>query len=172
MKRTRSVLKGALAGAVGGALGTVVLNLVQEFSLEGTRKAENAIQDDHRYTKQQEQLLDMFEQAHVATAESLGGKVPQSQRKQTATEVEFAFGILCGAAYGALAEYLPAVTTGFGGVYGAILFTGASEIVLPAIGFVPSPVDRTPVQHMGGVGGNVVYGMATEAVRHLLRARG
>ncbi len=69
MTRKRSSLKGAFAGAIGGALGTVLLNVVQKLSLEGTRKVENAIPHVRKYTQQQEQLLDTFERAHVATAE-------------------------------------------------------------------------------------------------------
>ena len=171
MSRKSSLWKGALAGAAGGALGTLVLNLVQKASLEGTREVENHWADGHKYTKQQQQLLDTFEQAHVATAEAVVGHVPYRRRERTAMQVEFAFGIVCSALYGAAAEYVPAVTTGFGSMYGAVLFTGASEVVLPAIHFVPSPVNRTPIQHLGGLAGNVVYGLTTEAVRLLFRER-
>ena len=172
MKRKTSPWKGALAGAVGGALGTLVLNLFQKASLEGTRKTEDHWANGHNYTRQQQQLLDTFKQAHVATAEAVVGTVPRHQREQTATQVEFAFGIACSALYGAAAEYIPVVTTGFGSVYGAVLFTGASEVVLPAVGFVPPPAERTPVQHLGGLAGNVVFGLTTEAVRRLIRGRG
>ena len=51
-------------------------------------------------------------------------------------QVEFAFGVFCAALYGASAEYISALTTGFGNTYSAVLFTGASGIVLPAIRFV------------------------------------
>ncbi len=152
-------------------LGTLVLNLVQKTSLEGTRRAEDHWADGHKYTKQQQQLLDTFEQAHVATAEAIVGKVPPRQHERTAMQVEFAFGIACSALNGAAVEYVPS-TAGFGSLYGAVLFTGASEIVLPAIRFVPSPADRTPVQHLGGLAGNVVYGLTTEAVRRLMRDQG
>lgn len=169
MKQKRSMVKGALAGALGGVLGTIVLNLVQKGSLEGTRKAEDLAKTDHRYTEEQEQLLGMFEKAHVKTAEAMGTSVPADKREPVSMGVEFAFGVICAAAYGALAEYLPPVTVGFGSVYGAVLFTGASELVLPAIHFVPSPKARTAVQHLGGLSGNVVYGITTEAARRLLR---
>lgn len=169
MKHKRSLWRGALAGAIGGALGTVVLNFMQKSSLEGTRKLEDSAGDDHRYTREQEQLLGIFEQAHVATAKAVGVAVPAGKRQETAIGVELAFGVICAAVYGALAEYAPTVTGGFGSVYGAVLFTGASEIVLPAIRFVSPPADRTAVQHVGGLGGNVVYGITTEATRRILR---
>ena len=169
----RSISKGFLAGAVGGVLGTVVLNVFQKGSLEGTRLAESRVTGKTPYTRQQEQLLGTFEKAHMETAEHLadavGVRVPRGRRKQAAPVVEYAFGALCAGVYGAVAEYLPSVTAGFGTVYGTILFVGASEAVLPALGFVPPPSKRTPVQHIGGLAGNVVYGAATEGVRRLVR---
>lgn len=169
MSETRSAWKGFLAGAIGGAIGTLVLNLFQQGSLEGTRVVEGKLGGRKRFTREQEQLLKGFEQAHVQTAETLGIDVPRTQRKKAAAAVEFGFGILCGGAYGALAEYVPAARAGFGTVYGATLFTGASEIVLPALGWVAAPQDRTVVQHVGGLAGNVVYGAVTEGVRLGLR---
>ncbi len=162
-----------LAGAVGGALGTAVLTVFQKGSLEGTRLAEDHTATHHKYTKQQSELSRSFEQAHVKAVESLaeavGTELPPEHRKAAAPAMEFAFGIVCAALYGAAAEYLPVVTAGFGGVYGAVLFAGASEVVLPAIGFVAPPQNRTPVQHVGGLSGNVVYGVVTEVVRRSLR---
>ena len=168
-----SISKGFLAGAVGGAIGTGVLTAFQLGSLKGTRIAEERLSDNQTYTEQQRQLLDSFEKAHAKTAEVAAGAAGVSlspgQRKKSVPAVEFAFGILCGGIYGALAEHIPSVTAGMGATYGAVLFTGASEVVLPALRWVPSPADRTPVQHLGGLSGNVVYGLCTEAVRRLLR---
>lgn len=165
--------KGFLAGAVGGAIGTVVLNVVQSASKETTRQVEEAWNKPLRYTHQQEELQDQFNAAHQKAAEvaaqGVGVELTRAQAKAGIPVAEFGFGILCAGVYGGLAEYVPAVTSGFGGAYGAALFTGASEVVLPALGWVPSPQDRTPVQHAGGLVGNVVYGFCTEAVRGLLR---
>ncbi|MGI4829093.1 MAG: DUF1440 domain-containing protein [Janthinobacterium lividum] len=171
--RKKSILRGFVAGAAGGAMGTVALNFFQKGSIEATRAVEANVGNGETYTKQQENLLDTFEQAHVRTAETVasavGTHIPPNSSETTALITEFAFGILCAGVYGALAEYVPAVTAGFGTVYGAALFTGASEAVLPAIKFVPPPTDRTPVQHLGGLAGNVVYGAVTEGIRILFR---
>lgn len=165
--------KGFLAGAIGGAVGTAVLNAFQLGGIEGTRVVEGHLSDDTKYTGEQEQLLKGYEKAHAKTAEvvagAVGAKLSRTQRENSAPIVEFAFGILCGGIYGALAEVFPAVTAGFGTTYGAVLFTGASEVVLPALGWVPVPGERTPVQHLGGLTGNVVYGACTEAGRRLAR---
>lgn len=171
--RSRSLVKGFFAGALGGALGTLVLNFFQKGSLEATRRVERKVGNGQTYTKQQEELLKTFEDAHARTAEDVaavvGAPLSRDQRAPAALVTEFAFGILCAGIYGALAESLPFVTAGFGTVYGAALFAGASEVVLPLIQFVPSPGERTPVQHAGGLAGNLVYGAVTEGTRRLLR---
>lgn len=168
-----SLLRGFAAGAAGGALGTVVLTFFQKGSLEATRAVETELGNGKPFTEQQEQLLDTFEGAHVRAAEAaasaVGTHLPSGSDEKTALIAEFAFGIVCAGVYGALAEYAPAVTAGFGTVYGAALFAGASEVVLPAIKYVPAPTDRTPVQHLGGLAGNVVYGAVTEGIRILFR---
>lgn len=171
--RQKSVLKGLLAGAIGGAVGTLVLNTFQTGSLKGTEAIENQLPGKNTYTDQQKELLDGFNEAHARTAEvaasTVGRHLTPAQSKKAVPTVEYAFGIVCGAIYGAIAEYVPSVTSGFGTTYGAALFTGASEVVLPALGWVPQPSERTPVQHLGGLSGNVVYGAVTEGTRRLLR---
>lgn len=169
----RSAWKGFLAGAVGGAVGTVVLNVFQKGSLLGTKAIEDKVGGGHAYTKQQEELLEGFDKAHTQTAEAVAGAagmtLTTAQKKKAAPMTEYAFGILCGGVYGLIAEYVPQATAGFGTTYGATLFAGASEVVLPALGMVPMPQERTPVQHLGGLTGNVVYGAVTEGVRRALR---
>ena len=169
----RSVLKGLFAGAIGGAVGTLVLNTFQTGSLKGTEAVEKQLPGRNKYTDQQKGLLDQFDKAHAKTAEvaasAVGKHLTHAQGKKAVPAVECAFGIVCGAVYGAVAEFIPAVTSGFGTTYGAALFTGASEVVLPALGWVPQPSERTPVQHLGGLSGNVVYGAVTEGTRRLLR---
>ena len=169
----RSLPLGFLAGALGGAIGTVVLNAFQTSSLQATKTLESLLDTDTTYSEQQRALLGMFEKAHTQTAdvltEAVGVNLTPKQRKAAAPVTEFAFGILCAGVYGALAEYLPAMTVGVGTAYGAVLFTGASIIVLPVMGYVPQPQNRTAIQHLGGLAGNMAYGAVTEGVRRILR---
>ena len=132
MPKSRSALKGFMAGAVGGALGTLVLNVFQRASLEGTRVAEKELAGNTKYTEQQEQLLQTFEKAHNETAEgaarAVGVGFSAKQHPGTAITTEFAFGILCAGIYGALAEFVPSVTAGFGTVYGSVLFAERAKL--------------------------------------------
>ena len=170
----RSAWKGFAAGAIGGVVGTWVLNVFQKGSLMGTRAIEDRVGGGHTYAKQQQELLQGFEKAHTQAAEAVVGvagiQLSSAQKKTAAPVTEYAFGMLCGGVYGVIAEYLPAATAGFGTTYGAVLFAGASEVVLPALGMVAPPQERTPVQHLGGLSGNVVYGAVTEGVRRALRS--
>jgi putative membrane protein len=173
MGRRKSILRGGLAGALGGALGTVVLNVFQTASLEGTRAAEKGLGRDTTTARQQEQLLGTFKNAHMQAAGDVaavaGVTLHTEQKEKAAPVVEFAFGIGCAAVYGALAEYLPFLTAGYGSLYGGSLFVGAAEAVLPALHYVPPVTGRTAVQHAGGLSGNIVYGVCTEAVRRWMR---
>ena len=172
-QKSRSVTMGFLAGALGGAIGTVVLNAFQTSSLKATEALEKKLDAAKTYSEQQKSLLAMFEKAHTRTAEAVtnaaGVNLTRKQQKVAASVTEFAFGIVCASVYAAFAEYLAAVTAGAGTMYGATLFAGASIVVLPLIGYVPTPQDCTPVQHFGGLVGNMAYGAVTEKVRRILR---
>ena len=173
MAMPKSFFRGLLAGAIGGAVGTLVLNIFQSASIRGTAAVESRQPGENTYTDQQKGLLDAYNKAHATAAEVVAGAAGQqlspAAREAAVPAAEYTFGIVCGALYGALAEYIPAFTSGFGTTYGAALFLGASEVVLPALGWVPQPSERTPVQHAGGLYGNIVYGAATEGVRRLMR---
>ena len=172
-RKRHNALLGFLAGAVGGTVGTVALVLFQTSSLKSTEALEKSTDLDYRYSREQRELQGMFEKAHMQTADAVanaaGASLSFKQKEIVAPVTEFAFGIVCAGVYGAVAEYVPAVTVGFGTAYGAALFAAASEVVLPAMGFVPPPQERTAVHHLGGLTGNVVYGAVTEGIRRLLR---
>ncbi len=170
LRREPSPLKGLLAGAVGGLLGTLALDLFQQAALSATRKAEDAVDADHTYSRQQEQQIKGFERAHADTADALtGGHLSHDQRKVAAPLTHYAFGMLCGGAYGLVAEYVPAATAGFGTAFGSALFLAAQEGAVPALGLSPTPEKIPAILHVGGLTAHSVYGATTEGTRLLLR---
>ena len=179
MAEPRSVLGGFVAGAVGGLVGTAALDAFQIAGLEGTRKAEAAAGGitgiRKKYTRQQERQLGIYQDAHAEAADWVAGAVgakglSSRQRTSAAPWVHYLFGTLCGGAYGALAEFLPAATAGFGTLFGTALFAGASEGVLPAMRLIPGPTETPVPVQVGGMAAHAVYGATTEGVRRLVRS--
>ncbi len=168
-----SVWKGLLAGAAGGAAATLMMDVFQKLALQGTRKGEDLAGTDHTYTQQQEGQLQSYENAHAQTVQTVAqagdASVSGSEGRALAPVVHYAFGALCGAVYGAIAEVWPGVTAGYGTAFGSSLFVGASETVLPALGMIPAPSDTPPLLHAGGWAAHAVYGAGTEAVRRAVR---
>ncbi len=174
MAEDGSVVKGLLAGAIGGLLATAAMDAVQKIALEGTRKAEDLRGGDHSLTEQQEGQLGNYEKAHAETVATLSqsagrGTPSPSQQKVAAPATHYLFGALCGGVYGAIAEYWRPVTFGYGTAFGASLFLGASETVLPALDLLPTPGDTPPLLHAGGLAAHAVYGASTEGIRRLVR---
>jgi putative membrane protein len=52
--------------------------------------------------------------------------------------IHFTFSILCGAAYGILAEIFPIVAIGTGVAFGLAIWIGAHELIMPWIGLTPA----------------------------------
>ncbi len=165
--------KGLLAGAVGGLLSTAVMDAFQAASIAGTRKAEDLAGAGHSASRQQKKQLRTYEYAHEDTAEAFadvaGARLTGKGKKIAAPATHYLFGALAGGVYGLLAEYVPPVTAGFGTAFGASLFLGASESVLPALGLLPPPAKTPPLLHAGGLLAHAVYGASTEGVRRLVR---
>ncbi len=165
--------KGLLAGAIGGLLSTVAMDAFQAASIAGTRKAEDLADTEHSASRQQKKQLRVYEYAHEDTAEGFaaiaGARLTRKQRKAAAPVTHYLFGALTGGVYGWVTEYVPPITAGFGTAFGASLFLGASEAVLPALGMLPSPGKTPPLLHAGGLLAHAVYGASTEGVRRLVR---
>jgi uncharacterized membrane protein YagU involved in acid resistance len=98
-----------------------------------------------------------------------GIQLNQEQKKKGGTVVHYAFGAAMGGVYGAAAEYLPQVKSLAGLPYGAALFVGADEVVLPVLGLAKKPREYPPSRHLSGLGQHFVYGLTTEVVRRLMR---
>src|ERR1035437_664278 len=81
--------------------------------------------------------------------------------------IHWGFGAAVGAAYGAVAEFYPAVTMKEGASFGLVLEALSLEGALPALGLAAEPEDETVRERSSEVTSHVVYGVATELVRRL-----
>ena len=145
----KSLAKGMLAGLIGGLVATAVKSIAERIYPPRT----------HGEPEPPEVL-----------AEKIAGRPLRGAEKTVAVEaIHWGFGALTGAAYGGLAEYYPAATAKDGASFGLALATLTHETALPALGLAAEPEEQTMREHTSEMATHVVYGMATETVRRLVR---
>jgi putative membrane protein len=181
----RDVAKGALAGAIAGLVASWVMVAFQK----AWAKAEEAAKQrgahsrnlhehgvpEHRAIHPEGEEEKQPDDATIKTAEMIseglfGHRLSREEKKVAGPAVHYAFGAVAGALYGAAAEAAPGARAGFGAAFGAVVFVGADEIAVPALGLSPS-VNGVPLsKHLYAFASHLVYGVATEAVRRPVRA--
>ncbi len=145
----KSLAKGLLAGLIGGLVATAAKTLAERIYPPRT----------HGEPEPSEVL-----------AEKLAGHELARTEREVATEgVHWGFGALTGAAYGALAEYYPAATAKDGAGFGMALSSLTHGAVLPAIGLSAEPEEQTTRERTSEMATHLVYGVATETVRRVVR---
>lgn len=100
----------------------------------------------------------------------LGRSLTWKEQQKAGPIVHYAFASLIGSAYGAAAEYAPAVKKAAGIPFGATLFLGADEIALPALKLSRGPGEYPLSNHIYGLSSHIVYGLTIELVRRGVRA--
>jgi hypothetical protein len=94
--------------------------------------------------------------------------VAKAKREQAGRTVHYVTGATLGALYTVLADRLPFVTSGFGGLFGMAISGVLDEMVVPALELSP-PARAIPLErHAEGVAAHLVYGAALEASRRVL----
>jgi putative membrane protein len=156
--------RGIVAGAAAGLVAAWVMN---QF-LAAWTKAEKALQDPTE--AKQPQGEDSTEMVADAIVHSFTGRHLNKADKQKAGPiVHYAFGSLMGGVYGAIAEYSPQSRRSFGTLFGTVLFVGADEIVVPALGLGKPPTEEPLSSQAAHWAAHMVYGATVEAVRRGLR---
>ena len=90
--------------------------------------------------------------------------------KEVATEaIQWGFGALTGAAYGALVEYYPDASTKDGAGFGMALSSLTHGTMLPAMGLSAEPEEQTTRERTSEMASHVIYGVVTETVRRVVR---
>jgi putative membrane protein len=147
--KERSLMKGLIAGLIGGLVGTAAKVLAERLF------------PPHTHGERE---------AHEVLVERVTGRTLSRENRVTAaTGVRWGFGAAAGAAYGALAEYFPMATAKEGASFGLALEALTHEEALPALGLAADPDEMTPRERTSEITSHVVYGVATEMTRGVVR---
>jgi hypothetical protein len=171
--------KGAVAGLVAGLAATWVMTQFQELSgkLAGDHPRDEPRAPQHsakRGTRESAEGNGQGEDATVRAAARLSRSLfhhglSKREKEVAGPALHYGFGALTGAAYGALAEMTPGVTRGAGAPFGAAVWLAADEITVPALGLSGPPWEYPPMVHARALGAHLVYGLAAEGLRRLVR---
>lgn len=158
------MLKGALAGAIGSLAGSLVMERFQAlWTSVGERLAPK---EEHASGESDPATVRMAERISEAVAhEPLA-----TEAKPAAGEVvHYTMGVTTAATYGLVAELIPAAALGWGLPFGALVWLGADELLLWKVGLAEKPVRYPASSHAYGLASHLVYGLATEVVRRVVR---
>lgn len=147
--RSKSLAKGILAGLIGGLVATAAKSLAEKIYAPRTHGEP---------------------EPPVLLAEKVAGhELTIVQRKISSEAIHWGFGAATGAAYGALAEYVPTVTSKDGANFGMALVTLTHQGALPAMGLGARPGELTAREKTSEMTSHIVYGVVTETVRRVVR---
>ncbi len=180
----RNILKGFAAGLIGGLAASAVMNQFQKAlakMVTGEERSHGAQslqpgQPDHGVGKMlKEHGVDDPDDdsaerlANAASIALLDHELTETEKDIGGTLFHYGYGTSMGAVYGAAAEVLPAVTIGAGLPYGALIWVGADEGVVPLMGLSETP-DKYPASvHVSSLAAHLVYGLTAEIVRKTVR---
>lgn len=195
MHKRDDAWKSIVAGAIAGLAASWVMNRYQEGQSkaitrfkqsrqsEGERAMEQGRDAEHgpesqgetAQTQQQreEQKPSTLKVAEVISIKVAHHRLTEREEKIAEPIVHYAFGTLMGAWYGVLSAITPVMTAGRGTAYGAVVWLGADEISLAALGVAKSPFEYPLSSHVSALSAHLVYGLALDAGRRvLLKAMG
>ena len=107
--------------------------------------------------------------ANAVSVGLTGRELTKEEKDLGGTAFHYAFGASMGAVYGAAADVLPAVTVGAGVPYGALIWLGADEGVVPLIGLSKTPEKYPASVHASALAAHLVYGLSLEMTRKAVR---
>jgi putative membrane protein len=106
-----------------------------------------------------------------ALAEKIAGHHLDRKTKTAAGRaIHWGFGAAVGAAYGALAEYYPAVTSKEGATFGLTLMSLTHETSLPVMELAEPAEGQSFRERSSEATSHVVYGLVAERVRSIVRS--
>ena len=170
--RKQQLWKGMVAGGAAGWAGAVAMSQFQNVWSKASQKLNgNGSAPPLRPAEESE---DATVKAAGKISEIAGHKLSREEKKKAGPLVHYGFGAAMGALYGAIAEVGPREVrrhdwlSGMG--FASVLFAGADEIAVPALGLSGSPA-RTPASsHIYALASHLIYGATVGSVRKFVRA--
>jgi putative membrane protein len=160
--------KGLLAGLAAGLVASWTMNQFQYVWNFIRASRENARRETRKGTPSDDSTV----KAARAVSESVFRHDLTEQEKRWAGPfVHYAFGMLMGGVYGAVAEKRPEVTAGQGLPFGAVFWLTADETAVPLLGLSEPPNRYSPHVHLYALISHLVFGATAELVRRTLRER-
>lgn len=145
----KSLVKGLVAGLIGGLVATAAKSVAEKIYPPRT---------------------DGEPGPSARLAEKVAGHELTEMQETVAIEaINWGFGALTGAAYGALAEFYPTATSKDGAGFGLTLGSLTHESALPEMGLSAAPEEQTTRERTSEMSSYVVFGIVTETVRRAVR---
>ena len=107
--------------------------------------------------------------ADKASRRLLGRPLDQDQKQKADPLVHYGTGAALGALYGFLAEDAPGVSTGGGTLFGLVTAIGLDDGLVPLLDLGPGPEETPRETHLYSLASHLVFGVALEGARRLLR---
>lgn len=179
--RQPAALPAVATGLFAGIAATLVMDQFLKLATSGQKMAsmrKKLAEGESPWMAAHEQVLEEQQAAQqegstekVARklAETTGHQLSEDARKTGGQAVHYTFGTLVGVVYACTAEFLPEATTGSGAAFGTALFLAADEVAVPAFRLAPPPTQTPASDQLEHWAAHVVYGMALELTRKLLR---
>lgn len=79
--------------------------------------------------------------------------------------VHFGFSFFFAWLYYWMSERFKWITTGYGALYGIIIYILFHVIIMPAIGTIPSPADQPWEEHLSELFGHIIWAWSIEIIR-------
>lgn len=166
--------KGLLAGGAAGLAGTVAMNQFQNLWSVAAEKLKERKSNQEDAGSSNAENEDATMKAAGKLAELARHKLSHDEKKKAGPIIHYAFGTGMGTLYGLMLEYGPRdmrrhpVLSGLG--FGSVLFAGADEIAVPALGLSRKASQSPPSSHLYGLASHIVYGLTAGSVRKVVRA--
>jgi len=174
MMRKQELWKGVIAGTAAGLAGTVAMTQFQNLWSKASEKLKTNGHQQSSGNSSGQESEDATMKVAGKAAEATGRHLSREEKKKAGTLVHYGFGTGMGTLYGTIVELGPRelqrhdLLSGIG--FGSMLFAGADEVAVPALGLSGKPTETPVSSHAYALASHIVYGLTAGAVRKAVRA--